>query len=109
LIADTFDKRTGLPAYSLYGKNNKPTKAQLKGIDVSSSISRISGSFYTFAVCMRYAIESCFENGVAVMVLDRPNPLGGLKVDGPTLEREWMSGVGGYRIPTFTPYDRRNR
>jgi uncharacterized protein YbbC (DUF1343 family) len=48
---------------------------------------------------MRYAIESCFENGVEVMVLDRPNPLGGLKVDGPTLERQWMSGVGGYRIP----------
>jgi uncharacterized protein YbbC (DUF1343 family) len=55
---------------------------------------------YTYNVCMRYAIEACFENNVEVVVLDRPNPLGGLKVDGPMLDREWMNtGVGGYPIP----------
>jgi uncharacterized protein YbbC (DUF1343 family) len=48
---------------------------------------------------MRYAIEACFENGVEVVVLDRPNPLGGLKVSGPLLDSEWMSGVGGFRVP----------
>jgi uncharacterized protein YbbC (DUF1343 family) len=100
-IADTIDKRTGLPAYSLYGKHNKPTKEQLKGIDVLViDLQDIGVRSYTYNVCMKYAIESCFEHNVAVVVLDRPNPLGGLKVDGPILDPEWMNtGVGGYRIP----------
>jgi len=100
-IPDTIDKRTGLPAYSLYGKNRKPTKEQLKGIDVLViDLQDIGVRSYTYNVCMKYAIEACFENNVAVVVLDRPNPLGGLKVDGPILDPEWMNtGVGGYRIP----------
>lgn len=100
-IPDTIDKRTGLPAYSLHGKNRKPTKEQLKGIDVLViDLQDIGVRSYTFNVCMKYAIEACFDNNVAVVVLDRPNPLGGLKVDGPILDREWMnSGVGGYQIP----------
>jgi uncharacterized protein YbbC (DUF1343 family) len=48
---------------------------------------------------MRYAMEACFENGVEVVVLDRPNPLGGLKVDGPPLDREWRSYVGAFHVP----------
>ncbi len=100
-IADTIDRRTGLPAYSLYGKHNKPTKAQLKGIDVLViDLQDIGVRSYTYNVCMKYAIEACFENNVAVIVLDRPNPLGGYKVDGPLLDREWLgSGVGAYPIP----------
>jgi uncharacterized protein YbbC (DUF1343 family) len=100
-IPDTIDKRTGLPAYSLYGKHNKPTKEQLKNIDVLViDLQDIGVRSYTYNVCMKYAIEACFENNVAVIVLDRPNPLGGLKVDGPILDPEWMNtGVGGYRIP----------
>lgn len=100
-IPDTIDKRTGLPAYSLYGKNRKPTKEQLKGIDaLVIDLQDIGVRSYTYNVCMRYAIEACFENNVEVVVLDRPNPLGGLKVDGPLLDREWMNtGVGGYPIP----------
>ena len=100
-IPDTIDKRTGLPAYSLYGKNRKPTKEQLKGIDaLVIDLQDIGVRSYTYNVCMRYAIEACFENNVEVVVLDRPNPLGGLKVDGPILDREWMNtGVGGYPIP----------
>jgi len=100
-IPDAIDRRTGLPAYSLYGKNRKPTKEQLKGIDVFViDLQDIGVRSYTYNVCMRYAIEACFENNVPVVVLDRPNPLGGLKVDGPILDREWMNtGVGGYPIP----------
>jgi len=100
-IQDTIDKRTGLPAYSLYGKHNHPTKEQLKGLDVLViDLQDIGVRSYTYNVCMRYAIEACFEHNVPVMVLDRPNPLGGLKVDGPILDREWMNtGVGGYPIP----------
>ena len=101
LVADVIDKRTGLPAYSLYGKNNRPTKAQLKGLDaLVIDLQDIGVRSYTFNVVMRYAMEACFENGVEVIVLDRPNPLGGLKVDGPPLDVENMSGVGAYpRMP----------
>ncbi len=100
-IADTIDQRTGLPAYSLYGKNNRPTKAQLKGLDaLVVDLQDIGVRSYTFNVVMRYAMEACFENDVEVIVLDRPNPLGGLKVDGPPLDQENMSGVGAYpRMP----------
>ena len=54
---------------------------------------------YTYVSCMRYAMEACFEAGVEVVVLDRPNPLGGLKVDGPPLDREWRSYVGAFHVP----------
>ena len=100
-IGDTVDKRTGLPVYSLYGKHNRPTKAQLNGLDaLVIDLQDIGVRSYTFNVVMRYAMEACFENGVEVIVLDRPNPLGGLKVDGPPLDVENMSGVGAYpRMP----------
>ena len=99
-IPDVVDQRTGLPAYSLYGKVKRPTKAQLKDIDVFViDLQDIGVRSYTYATWMRYAMEACFEAGVEVVVLDRPNPLGGLKVDGPTLDRELMSDVGGFRVP----------
>jgi len=91
---------TGLPVYSLHGKNRKPTPAQLKNLDaLVIDLQDIGVRSYTFNVVMRYAMDSCFTNGVEVIVLDRPNPLGGLKVDGPHLDRAWMSGVGAFRIP----------
>jgi uncharacterized protein YbbC (DUF1343 family) len=100
-FADTVDPRTGLPVYSLHGKNRKPTKAQLKGLDAFViDLQDIGVRSYTFNVVMRLAMDACFENGVEVIVLDRPNPLGGLKVDGPPLDPENMSGVGGFpRMP----------
>ena len=99
---DYTDKRTGLRVYSLYdGKNGgHPSKAQLKGIDaLVIDLQDIGSRSYTFAVRMKYAMEGCFENGVEVIVLDRPNPLGGLKVSGPLLDVKYMSGVGAFRVP----------
>ncbi len=100
-FADTVDRRTGLTVYSLHGKNRKPTKAQLKGLDAFViDLQDIGVRSYTFNVVMRLAMDACFENGVEVIVLDRPNPLGGLKVDGPPLDPENMSGVGAFpRMP----------
>ncbi|HKB89377.1 MAG TPA: DUF1343 domain-containing protein [Opitutaceae bacterium] len=99
-VDDTIDSRTGLPVFSLHGKNRRPTPAQLKKIDaLVIDLQDIGVRSYTFSTCMRYAMEACFENKVEVIVLDRPNPLGGFKVDGPALDREWMSGVGGFRVP----------
>ncbi len=99
-FGDLTDPRTGLPVYSLHGQNRRPTAAQLKGLDaLVVDLQDIGVRSYTFNVIMKYALEACFQNGVEVIVLDRPNPLGGLKVDGPVLDREWWSGVGAYPIP----------
>lgn len=99
-FGDEVHTPTGLPVYSLHGANRKPTKTQLKDIDaLVIDLQDIGVRSYTFNVAMRYAMDSCFTYGVEVIVLDRPNPLGGLKVDGPHLDREWMSGVGAFRIP----------
>jgi uncharacterized protein YbbC (DUF1343 family) len=91
---------TGLPVYSLHGSNRKPTAAQLRGLDAFVvDLQDIGVRSYTFSVVMRYALDACFAAGVEVVVLDRPNPLGGYKVDGPLLDRELFSGVGAFRIP----------
>ncbi|MGH7944843.1 MAG: DUF1343 domain-containing protein [Opitutaceae bacterium] len=99
-IPDAIDRRTGLPVYSLHGQNRKPTRAQLNQLDaLVIDLQDIGVRSYTFNVAMRYAMDACFTHGVEVIVLDRPNPLGGLKVDGPLLDGELMSGVGAFRIP----------
>lgn len=99
-VGDEVDARTGLPVYSLYGSNRRPTEAQLRGLDAMVvDLQDIGVRSYTFNVVMRYTIDACFQQGVEVIVLDRPNPLGGQKVDGPGLDREWFSGVGAYAIP----------
>ena len=99
-IASTVDKRTGLPVLSLYPPK-KPSKAMLKDIDaLVIDLQDIGTRSYTFAATMRWAMEGCFENNVEVIVLDRPNPLGGLKVDGPLLEASVKTTyVGAFRVP----------
>ena len=99
-VDDAIDIHTGLPIYSLYGKFRKPTAKMLKDIDILViDLQDIGVRSYTFISCMRYAMEACFENQVEVIVLDRPNPLGGEKVDGPSMDREWMSYVGAFQLP----------
>jgi uncharacterized protein YbbC (DUF1343 family) len=98
---DHIDRRTGLQVFSLYsGRTRKPTKAQLKGLDaLVIDLQDIGVRSYTYVSAMKLAMEACFENGVEVIVLDRPNPMGGLKVDGPSLDAEWVSYVGAFRVP----------
>lgn len=97
---DAIHGPTGLPVYSLYGKNKRPTNEQLKGLHaVVVDLQDIGARSYTFISWMRYTMEACFENGVEIIILDRPNPLGGLKVDGPPLDLEHMSDVGAFRVP----------
>lgn len=99
-IDSQIDRRTGLPVYSLYGKYRKPIAGMLKGLDaLVIDLQDIGVRSYTYVSCMRYAMEACFENGVEVIILDRPNPLGGLKVDGPLLDKEWRSYVGAFNVP----------
>ena len=99
-IEDRIDYKTGLPVYSLYGPYRKPQSVMLSNIDVLViDLQDIGVRSYTYISCMLYAMEACFQNGVEVIVLDRPNPLGGLKVDGPILEKKWKSYVGAFPIP----------
>jgi len=100
---DKVDPHTGLMVFSLYNNKTKhfvPTAAQLRGIDALVIDLQDNGTrSYTFSGAMKSAMEACFANGKEVIVLDRPNPLGGLKVDGPPLDPQWMSDVGRFRVP----------
>ncbi len=99
-IEDSTDPRTGLPVYSLHGRNRKPTPAQLQGLDaLVIDLQDIGVRSYTYNVVMRYAMDSCVRQGVEIIVLDRPNPLGGEIVDGPLLDRANFSGVGAFPMP----------
>ncbi|RKQ28664.1 exo-beta-N-acetylmuramidase NamZ family protein [Oceanobacillus halophilus] len=94
------DETTGLPVYSLYGQTRKPTPEMLENVDVLVfDIQDVGTRFYTYIYTMAYAMEAAKENGKEFIVLDRPNPLGGHKVEGPVLDPEYASFVGNYPIP----------
>ncbi|MDR2982070.1 MAG: DUF1343 domain-containing protein [Puniceicoccales bacterium] len=99
-VQNSIDRRTGIPVFSLYGKTRKPTPDMLTGLDVMLvDLQDIGSRSYTYVSCMRNVLEACYDAGIKVMILDRPNPLGGLKVDGPGLDKKWMSYVGYFQVP----------
>ena len=99
-VADAVDANTGLPVYSLYGATRKPTKEMLKGIDVMVyDIQDVGARSYTFISTLGLVMEACAEIGIEVMVLDRPNPLGGHKIEGCYVEQPFNSFVSQYKIP----------
>ena len=99
-IDNRIDTKTNLPVYSLYGRYRKPQPEMLANIDtLVIDLQDIGVRSYTYVSCMLYAMEACFENNVEVVVLDRPNPLGGNKIDGPLLDEEWKSYVGAFPVP----------
>lgn len=99
-ISDSVDEATGLPVYSLYGATRKPTPEMLKGVDVMVyDIQDVGVRSYTFISTLGLVMEACSEADVEVMVLDRPNPLGGNKIEGCYVERPFNSFVSQYRIP----------
>ena len=94
------DPLTGLPAYSLYGSTRKPSPAMLANIDcLLFDLQDIGCRSYTYISTMALAMEACAEQGKEFIVLDRPNPLGGLRVSGPPLESRWKSFVGQVPVP----------
>lgn len=99
-VSDTRDAATGLPVYSLYGETRKPTQAMLDGIDVMVyDIQDVGVRSYTFISTLGLVMEACAQKGVEVMVLDRPNPLGGNKIEGCYVEQPFNSFVSQYKIP----------
>lgn len=94
------DPSTGVTVYSIYGKNHKPTAEQLKDVDVLVYDIQDNGCrSYTFISTMGEAMEACAELGKKFMVLDRPNPVGGNKVEGCLVEDSCVSFVSRFPIP----------
>jgi uncharacterized protein YbbC (DUF1343 family) len=94
------DKRTTLPAYSLYGETRKPTPEMLADVDVLVfDIQDVGTRVYTFIYTMALAMEAARECGKRFIVLDRPNPIGGLQIEGNLLEPDFQSFVGMFPIP----------
>ena len=99
-VSSYIDDVTGLPVYSLYGTTKKPTPEMLQDVDVLVfDIQDVGTRYYTYIYTMAYAMEAAAENGIPFVVLDRPNPQGGLRVDGPVLDPDYSSFIGLYPIP----------
>ena len=99
-VTDTKDEATGLPVYSIYGSTRKPTPEMLEGIDVMVyDIQDVGVRSYTFISTLGLVMEACAEKDIEVMVLDRPNPLGGNKIEGCYVESGFFSFVSQYEIP----------
>jgi uncharacterized protein YbbC (DUF1343 family) len=95
------DPRTGLPAHSLYGDTRRPTAEMLDGIDVMVvDLQDIGVRYATYLSSIAYVIDACADHGKQVVILDRPNPLGGTMVGGNLLDPEYASFVGIHAIPT---------
>jgi uncharacterized protein YbbC (DUF1343 family) len=99
-VASRKDSATGLTVHSLYGPTRKPTPAMLQGVDVLVyDMQDIGVRSYTYISTMAKCMEACGETGVEFMVLDRPNPLGGQRIEGPGIDAKWRSFVGQLPIP----------
>jgi uncharacterized protein YbbC (DUF1343 family) len=99
-VGTTTDPLTNLPVYSLYGKTRKPTAEMLKGIDVLVyDIQDIGSRSYTYISTLGLAMEAAAENNIGFIVLDRPNPLGGIRMEGSVTLPEFTSFVSQFAIP----------
>ena len=99
-INDSVDSATGLPVFSLYGATRKPTAEMLKGVDVIVyDIQDVGVRSYTFISTLGLVMEACEPLDIEVVVLDRPNPLGGNKIEGSYVEPGFFSFVSQYKIP----------
>jgi uncharacterized protein YbbC (DUF1343 family)/CubicO group peptidase (beta-lactamase class C family) len=95
-VPSTKDDKTGLPIHSLYGETRRPTDAMLKGIDtLVIDLQDIGARFYTYSTTMAYVMEEAAKRKIPVIVLDRPNPVGGFQIEGPALDKSEL-GFTGY-------------
>lgn len=100
-VEDDRDPRTGLPVYSLYGETRKPTPEMLENIDVLVfDLQDVGSRSYTYIGTMEYCMEACAEEGKEFMVLDRPNPLGGERIEGSgVVDESFESFVSALPVP----------
>ncbi len=100
VIQDSKDTKTGLTIFSLYGKTRRPSASMLNGIDtLVFDIQDIGTRFYTYVSTLGYVMEEAAKHNIRVVVLDRPNPIGGIAVQGPLLDPGRESFVGYFSLP----------
>src|SRR5690349_15223557 len=100
-ISDSKDEATGLPIYSLYGETRRPKPEQLKDLDaLVYDIQDVGVRFYTYISTLGYVLEEAAKAKVPVFVLDRPNPIGGVDVEGPIADSDKLSFTSYHTIPT---------
>jgi uncharacterized protein YbbC (DUF1343 family)/CubicO group peptidase (beta-lactamase class C family) len=100
-VSDSKDEATGLPIYSLYGETRRPKPEQLKDLDaLVFDIQDIGARFYTYISTLGYLLEECAKAKLPLFVLDRPNPIGGLDVEGPIADGDKLSFISYHTIPT---------
>ena len=99
-VEDRVDPRTGRQLFSLYGKNKKPTTRMVENIDaIVFDLQDIGARSYTYIATMKNVMESCAEHNRELVILDRPNPLGGNRIEGPGLVKGFESGVSSLPVP----------
>jgi uncharacterized protein YbbC (DUF1343 family) len=99
-VSDTKDEKTGLPIYSLYGTRRKPTRDTLKGLDtLVFDIQDAGCRYYTYISTLGHVLEAGAEQKIRVVVLDRPNPIGGLAIEGPMLDPGRESFISFHALP----------
>ena len=99
-VANSTDPRTGVPVYSLYGQTREPDPAMLEGVELMLfEIQDVGARFYTYLYTMTQSIAACAKAKIPFLVLDRPNPIGGLDLSGNLLDPAFASFVGRYPIP----------
>jgi len=103
LFEDELDPKYGLPIYSLYGSNRRPTAEMLRGLDaVVFDIQDLGVRFYTYLTTLIYMMNACAAHKVELIVLDRPNPSGGNRIEGGLLQEGFFSMVGAWKMPVLT-------
>jgi len=99
-VPSSRDPKTGLVIHSLYGKRVRPTPEMLDGIDtVVVDLQDIGTRFYTYMTTMAYMLEAAANQKVQVMILDRPNPINGLQIEGPMLDQKFIGFTGYFPMP----------
>ena len=99
-VASGIDPKSGLPVHSLYGETKMPTATMMQGIDiVLVDLQDVGTRFYTYSSTLLYMLRAAETSGAEVIVLDRPNPLGGVMIEGPVLEPAFTSFVGSFAMP----------
>jgi uncharacterized protein YbbC (DUF1343 family) len=99
-VPSTTDEKTGLRIHSLYGDTRRPTDAMLQGIDtLMIDLQDIGARFYTYMTTMAYVMEEAAKRKIPVVVLDRPNPIGGSHLEGPTLDASAFGFTGYFPMP----------
>jgi uncharacterized protein YbbC (DUF1343 family)/CubicO group peptidase (beta-lactamase class C family) len=99
-VSSSLDEKTGLPIHSLYGDTRRPTNAMLEGMDtIVIDLQDIGARFYTYVTTMAYVMEEAATRGIRVVVLDRPNPINGFDIEGPSLDAASTGFTGYHPMP----------